>query len=49
VPEGAADCIAKVQKIEDWLILDGVDYDLGDNFIWQHLHQAHHCHHGGGE
>jgi hypothetical protein len=49
VPEGAADFIAKVQKIEDGLILDGVDDDLGDKFIWQQLHQAHRRHQGGGE
>jgi hypothetical protein len=49
VPEGAADFIAKVQKIEDGLIIDGVDDDLGDKFIWQQMHQAHHRHQGGGE
>jgi hypothetical protein len=48
VPEGAADFIAKVQKFEDGLILDGVDDDLGDKFIWQQLHQAHCRHQGGG-
>jgi hypothetical protein len=32
-PEGAAYFIAKVQKMEDGLILDGVDDDLGDKFI----------------
>jgi hypothetical protein len=25
--------------MEDGLILDGVDDDLGDKFIWQQLHQ----------
>jgi hypothetical protein len=49
VPEGAADSIAKVQKIEDGLILGGVDNDLGDKIIWQQLHQAHHDHQGEGE
>jgi hypothetical protein len=33
VSEGAADFIAKVLKMEDGLILDGVDDDLGDKFI----------------
>jgi hypothetical protein len=27
--------------MEDGLILDGVDDDLGDKFIWQQQHQAH--------
>jgi hypothetical protein len=39
--EGVADFNAKVQKMENGLILDGVDDDLGDKFIWQQLHQAH--------
>jgi hypothetical protein len=33
-PEGAADFIAKVQKMENGHILDGVDGDLGEKFIW---------------
>jgi hypothetical protein len=35
--------------MEDELILDGVDDDLGDKFIWQQLHQAHCKHQGEGE
>jgi hypothetical protein len=35
--------------MEDGLILDGVDDDLCDKFIWQQLHQAHHKHQGEGE
>jgi hypothetical protein len=35
--------------MEDGLILDGVDDDLGDKIIWQQLHQAHHDHQGEGE
>jgi hypothetical protein len=35
--------------MEDRLILDGVDDDLGDKFIWQQLHQAHRVHQGEGE
>jgi hypothetical protein len=34
-PEGATDFIAKIYKMEDGLILDGVDDDLGDKFIWK--------------
>jgi hypothetical protein len=30
--------------MEDRLILDGVDDDVGDMFIWQQVHQAHHEH-----
>jgi hypothetical protein len=48
-PEGAADFIEKVQKMEDGLILDGVDDGLGDKFIWQQLHQAHREHQREGE
>jgi hypothetical protein len=48
-PEGAADFIAKVQKMEDGLILDRVDDDLGKKFIWQQHHQAHRWHQGEGE
>jgi hypothetical protein len=33
VPEGAADFISKVQKMEDGIILGGVNDDLGDKFI----------------
>jgi hypothetical protein len=33
VPKGATDFIAKVQKMENGLILDGVDDDLGEKFI----------------
>jgi hypothetical protein len=29
------DFIAKVQKMENGHILDVVDYDLGEKFIWQ--------------
>jgi hypothetical protein len=32
-PEGATDFIAKVEKIDDGLIHDGVDDDLGDKII----------------
>jgi hypothetical protein len=32
--EGVADFITKVQKMENRLILDGVDDDLGEKFIW---------------
>jgi hypothetical protein len=35
-----------VQKMEDGLILYGVDDDLSDKFTWQHLHQAHGVHQG---
>jgi hypothetical protein len=35
--------------MDDRLILDGVDDDLGDKFIWQQLHQAHHEQQGEGE
>ena len=35
--------------MEDRLILDGVDDDLGDKIIWQQLHQAHRGHQGEGE
>jgi hypothetical protein len=35
--------------MEDGLILDGVDDDLGDKFIWQQQHQAHRGHQGEGE
>jgi hypothetical protein len=38
----------KVQKMEDELILDGMDDDLGDKFIWQQLHEAY-CGHQGEE
>jgi hypothetical protein len=34
--------------MEDGLILDGVDDDLSDKFIWQQQHQAH-CGHQGEE
>jgi hypothetical protein len=47
VLEGAADLTAKVQKMENRLILDGVDDDLGRKFIRQQQHQAHHGHHQG--
>jgi hypothetical protein len=33
VPEGVTDFITKVQKMDDRIILDGVDDDLGDKFI----------------
>jgi hypothetical protein len=46
-PEGAVDFSEKVQKMENGLILDGVDDDLGQNFIWQQQHQAHRGHHQG--
>jgi hypothetical protein len=48
-PEGAANFIAKVQKMENGHILDGVDDDLGEKFIWQQQHQARRDHQGGGE
>jgi hypothetical protein len=51
VPEGAADFIAKVHKMENGLILDGVDDDPGEKFIWQQQHQEQ-CrghHQGDGE
>jgi hypothetical protein len=35
--------------MEDGLILDGVDDDLGDKFIWQQLHQAYREYQGEGE
>jgi hypothetical protein len=47
--EGAAAFIVKVQKMEEGLILDGVDDDPGDKIILQQLHQAHHGHQGEGE
>jgi hypothetical protein len=47
--EGAAKFIVKVQKMEDELILDRVDDDLGDKIIWQQPHQAHCDHQGEGE
>jgi hypothetical protein len=28
--------------MENGYILDGVDDDLGEKFIWQQQHQAHH-------
>jgi hypothetical protein len=49
VSEGAADFIAKVQKMENGHILDIVDDDLGEKFIWQQKHQAHRGHQGEGE
>jgi hypothetical protein len=30
-------------------ILDGVDDDHGEKFIWQQQHKAHHSHQGEGE
>jgi hypothetical protein len=48
-PEGVTDFIANVQKMENRLILDGVDDDLGDKIIWQQLHQAHRGHQVEGE
>jgi hypothetical protein len=38
VLEGAADFIAMVQKMENDHILDVVDDDLGEKFIWQQQH-----------
>jgi hypothetical protein len=35
--------------MDDGLILDGVDDDLGDKIILQQLHQAHHGRQGEGE
>jgi hypothetical protein len=35
--------------MEDGLILHGVDDDLGNKIIRQHLHQAHRGHKGEGE
>jgi hypothetical protein len=34
VSEGDVDFSAEVQKMENGLILDGVDDDLGEKFIW---------------
>jgi hypothetical protein len=45
--EGAADLSAKVHKMENELILDGVDDDLSEKFIWRQQHQAHHGNHQG--
>jgi hypothetical protein len=33
--------------MENGLILDGVDVDLGEKFIWKQQHQAHRGHHQG--
>jgi hypothetical protein len=33
--------------MENGLILDGVDDDFGEKFIWQQQHQAHCGHHQG--
>jgi hypothetical protein len=51
VPEGAANFIVKVQKKENGLVLDAVDDDLGEKFIWQQQHLAQRCrnHQGEGE
>jgi hypothetical protein len=35
--------------MENGLILDGVDDDLGEKFIWQQQHQAHCGHQGEGD
>jgi hypothetical protein len=35
--------------MENGLILNGVDDDLGEKFIWQQQHQAHREHHQGEE
>jgi hypothetical protein len=35
--------------MEEELILDGVDDDLGDKIIWQQLHKAYRGHQGEGE
>jgi hypothetical protein len=35
--------------MENGIILDGVDDDLGEKFIWQQQHQAHRGHQGEGE
>jgi hypothetical protein len=35
--------------MENGLILDGVDDDLGEKFIWQQQHQAHRGHQGEGD
>jgi hypothetical protein len=40
-PEGAADFIAKVQKMANSHILDVVDDYLGEKLIWQQQLQAH--------
>jgi hypothetical protein len=45
--EGAAYFSAKVQKMEKGLILERVDDDLGEKFIWKQQHQAHRGHHQG--
>jgi hypothetical protein len=45
VPDGTANFIAKAWKMENGHILDGVDGHLGEKFIWQQQHQAHHSSH----
>jgi hypothetical protein len=35
--------------MDDRLIFDGVNDDLGDKIIWMQLHQAHRDHQGEGE
>jgi hypothetical protein len=35
--------------MENGHILDGVDDDLGERFIWQQQYQAHHAHQGEGQ
>jgi hypothetical protein len=35
--------------MEDGLILDGVDDDMGEKFIWQQQNQAHRGHQGEGQ
>jgi hypothetical protein len=35
--------------MENGHILDGVDDDLGEKFIWQQQHLAYHSHQGEGE
>jgi hypothetical protein len=42
--------LRRFRKMENSQILDGVDDDLGEKFIWQQQqHQAHRGHQGEGE
>jgi hypothetical protein len=41
--------LLRIQKMENGLIHDGVDDDLGEKFIWQQRHQAQLCRHHQGE
>jgi hypothetical protein len=39
--------LRRFRKMKNGLILDGVDGDLGEKFIWQQQHQADRGHHQG--